>query len=67
MSTPANVPLAAEALTEPTIDEVADADALRDTAGDGDEIGGRAELPMEADPADVAEQDAAVPYDDDVR
>ena len=25
------------------------------------------ELPLEADPADVAEQDAAVPYDDDER
>jgi hypothetical protein len=25
------------------------------------------DLPLEADPADVAEQDAAVPYDDDER
>lgn len=39
-----------------------------DTGGDPESLGGgRTELPLEADPADVAEQDVAVPYDDDLR
>ena len=46
---------------------VADANDLRDTADVDDAAGERVELPLEADPADVAEQDAAVPYDDDER
>jgi hypothetical protein len=40
---------------------------LDDGSFDG-ESGGRAsltDLPLEADPADVAEQDAVVPYDDE--
>ena len=46
---------------------VADANDLRDTGDVDDPAGERFELPLEADPADVAEQDAAVPYDDDER
>ena len=46
---------------------VADANDLRDTGDVDDAPGERVELPLEADPADVAEQDAAVPYDDDER
>ena len=47
-------------------DAVADANDLRETGSD-DTAGERAELPLEADPADVVEQDAAVPYDDEER
>lgn len=40
-------------------------DDLRDTGADTTGTGGRTELPLEADPADVAEQDAAVPFDEE--
>jgi hypothetical protein len=46
---------------------VADANDLRDTGDVDDPTGERVELPLEADPADVAEQDAVVPYDDEDR
>jgi hypothetical protein len=36
-----------------------------ETSRIGTATGGRTELPLEADPADVAEQDVAVPYDDE--
>ena len=79
MSTPADrttaptagAPAGAELAVDVDIDSVADANDLRDTAVDDtavdDTAGGRTELPWEADPADVAEQDAAVPYDDEER
>ena len=43
------------------------ADDLRPTGSQTDDTAGRPEPPLEADPADVAEQDAAVPYDDEDR
>jgi hypothetical protein len=46
---------------------VADANDLRDAGTADDPADERTELPLEADPADVAEQDAAVPYDDEER
>jgi hypothetical protein len=66
MSTSADLPEAAVP-SDFDVSEVADANDLRDTAGDPDDARGRTELPLEADPADVAEQDAAVPYDDEER
>ena len=58
---------AAAALDETLdVNEVADANDLRDT-GAAEVADGRTELPLEADPADVAEQDAVVPYDDEDR
>ena len=66
MSTPAALP--PDGVTAIDVTEVADADALRptDPAGEVDgDVADRDELPLEADPADVAEQDAAVPYDDE--
>ena len=63
MSYPADTPADVVAVE---LDPVVDADDLRNDAGDPDGIGaGRTELPLEADPADVAEQDAAVPFDDE--
>ncbi len=76
MSTPARStsPAAAELALDVDPASMVAADDLRDDAGDdlGDEIGGgeapgRADLPLEANPADVVEQDAAVPYDDEER
>ena len=55
---------AAELDTDVDVSEVADADALRPTGSQADDTAGRAEPPLEADPADVAEQDSAVPLDD---
>jgi hypothetical protein len=61
MSSPTDTPADAAGL-----DPVVDADDRHDDAGDPDRIGaGRTELPLEADPADVAEQDVAVPFDDE--
>ena len=49
--------------------ETADAADLAEQQADLDDTSAdafpRAEMPLEADPADVAEQDAAVPYDDE--
>ena len=49
--------------------DTADAADLAEQQADVDDIPAddlpRAEMPWEADPADVAEQDAAVPYDDE--
>jgi hypothetical protein len=81
MGTPADTPRAdAAAALDVDVDpaSVVDANDLRDAAGtldveglddrDLDEaLDGRGDLPWEADPADVAEQDAAVPYDDEDR
>ena len=68
MSTPADTPGQADAVAAElyTDGAVVDTDDLHNDAGDPDTIGGgRTELPLEADPADVAEQDAAVPFDDE--
>lgn len=70
MSTPADIPGQADAVAVAAeLDPdgaVVDTDDLHNDAGDPDTIGGgRTELPLEADPADVAEQDAAVPFDDE--
>jgi hypothetical protein len=63
MSSPADNPTDVAAAE---LDPVIDADDLRNDAGDPDGVaGGRTELPLEADPADVAEQDAAVPFDEE--
>jgi hypothetical protein len=78
MATHADIPARgdarAEAAAELAVDvdrsAVVDADDLRDAAGSLDEddaAPGSGELPLEADPADVAEQDVAVPYDDEER
>jgi hypothetical protein len=73
MGTPADIPARAEAAAALDVDldpaAVVDANDLRDTTGEIDTApaGPRGELPLEADPADVAEQDAAVPYDDEER
>ena len=61
MSTPA------DPVMDVDVYAVADANDLRDTGVDADPAAGRTELPLEADPADVAEQDAAVPYDHEER
>lgn len=64
--TPAESDAAAELDVDPAgVDE----ETLPDgTGNDPESLGGRrTELPFEADPADVAEQDADVPYDDDLR
>jgi hypothetical protein len=69
MSTPAD-PTAvavAELAADVDLDSVADANDLRDAGDADDTAGARTELPLEADPADVAEQDAAVPFDDEER
>ena len=59
---------AAELDTDLDVADVADADALRDTGTQAaGPVGDRTDVPLEADPADVAEQDAAVPYDDEER
>jgi hypothetical protein len=60
-------------IEEPAVDTANDADVaeqqaeLTDSATDDAPVGStpRSDLPLEADPADVAEQDAAVPYDDE--
>jgi hypothetical protein len=72
MSTPARPASAAAAELAVDVDPawMVNGDDLRDAAGDdtGDAgAPGRVDLPLEADPADVAEQDAAVPYDDEER
>jgi hypothetical protein len=75
MGTPADTPRAearadAAAALDLDIDpaSVVDANDLRDTAaGIDDSADDRGDLPLEADPADVAEQDAAVPFDDEER
>jgi len=73
MGIPADIPARAEAAAALDVDvdpaSVVDADDLRDATGqsDSEAAGLRSELPLEADPADVAEQDAAVPYDDEER
>ena len=69
MSTPADpsASAVAELAADVDLDSVADANDLRDTGGADDTAGGRTELPLEADPADVAEQDAVVPFDDEER
>ena len=69
MSTPADpsASAVAELAADVDLDSVADANDLRDTGGIDDTADGRTELPLEADPADVVEQDAAVPYDDEER
>jgi hypothetical protein len=73
MGTPADIPARADAAAALDVDvdpaAVVDANDLRDAAGqlDTDAAGLRDELPLEADPADVAEQDVAVPYDDEER
>lgn len=67
MSTPTapNARAVAELAVDVDTEWVADANDLRDAGGVDDTAVGRIELPLEADPADVAEQDAVVPYDDD--
>ena len=68
MSTPADTPDQADAVAAELDPDgaVVDADDLHNDAGDPEAGGGgRTELPLEADPADVAEQDAAVPFDDE--
>jgi len=68
MSTPADTPgqSAAVAAELDPDGAVVDADDLHNDAGDPEAVEGRrTELPLEADPADVAEQDAAVPFDDE--
>jgi hypothetical protein len=72
MSTPAHPASAAAAELAVDVDpaSMVNGDDLRDDAGDdaGDAgASGRVDLPLEANPADVAEQDAAVPYDDEER
>jgi hypothetical protein len=70
MSTPGSTPAESDAAAELDVDPAGvDEETLPDDAGDDPEslAGGRMELPLEADPADVAEQDAPVPYDDDLR
>ena len=71
MSTPAanaaNAHAVAELAVDVDTDAVADANDLRDTGAVDDTTGGRSELPLEADPADVIDQDAVVPYDDEER
>jgi hypothetical protein len=62
-------------IEEPAVDTANDADVaeqqaeLTDSAIDDAPVDStpRTDLPLEADPADVAEQDAAVPYDDEER
>jgi hypothetical protein len=55
-------------IEEPAVDAADAADVAEQRSGpDDDSVGGRTDLPLEADPADVAEQDAAVPFDDDER
>jgi hypothetical protein len=69
MSTPADptASAVAELAADVDLDSVADANDLRDAGDADDTAGARTELPLEADPADVAEQDAAVPFDDEER
>ena len=73
MSTPARPTVgpyrhaAAELAVDVDPAAVADANDMRDAGTGGDPAGERTELPLEADPADVAEQDADVPYDDEER
>lgn len=62
-----NVRAAAELARDVDTAAVADANDLRDTSIIDDPAAGRFELPLEADPADVADQDAVVPYDDEER
>ncbi|MDT7579188.1 MAG: hypothetical protein QOK35_452 [Pseudonocardiales bacterium] len=62
-----DVRAAAELSRDVDTDAVADANDLRDTSIVDDPADGRSELPLEADPADVADQDAVVPYDDEER
>ena len=47
--------------------DVAEQQAQLDDPGFDDGPTSDRDLPLEADPADVAEQDVAVPYDDDER
>jgi hypothetical protein len=57
-------------IEEPAVDAADAADVAEQRSGPDDAgvgVGDRADLPLEADPADVAEQDAAVPFDDDER
>ena len=65
-SAPARPHAAAELAVDVDAASVVDANDLRDDTGGGlpDESD---ELPLEADPADVAEQAVAVPYDDEER
>jgi hypothetical protein len=69
MTEPAHALTPAAAGIDEAVDanEVADANDLRDTAVDDVDPVDAADLPLEADPADVAEQSVAVPYDDDER
>jgi hypothetical protein len=72
MSTPARStsPAAAELAVDVDPASMVMGDDLRDDAGDdtgGDTAVGRVELPLEANPADVVEQDADVPFDDEER
>jgi hypothetical protein len=73
MSTPARSTVgpyrhaAAELAVDVDPSAVADANDLRDAGISDDPAGERTELPLEADPADVADQDADVPYDDEER
>jgi hypothetical protein len=75
MSTSADFSAHGPAAAELDVDAalVVDADELRDDLADDlrdpdhEGVVERDELPLEADPADVAEQDAAVPYDDEER
>ena len=73
MSTPARsttgsyLHAAAELAVDVDTASLVDANDLRDEGDVDDAPASRAELPLEADPADVAEQDALVPYDDDER
>jgi hypothetical protein len=62
-----NVRAAAELARDVDTASVADANDLRDTTVVDDLVDGRVELPLEADPADVADQDAVVPFDDEER
>jgi hypothetical protein len=60
-------------IEEPAVDTANDADVaeqqaeLTDSAIDDAAVNStpHSDLPLEADPADVAEQDAAVPYDEE--
>ena len=68
MSIPGPTPAESDAAAELDVDPAGvDEDAVADDSrADPEAVGGeRTELPLEADPADVVEQDAAVPYDDD--
>ena len=68
MTTPADPYTSATGIDEIVdVTEIADANDLRDTGAEVDDYGVRTELPLEADPADVADQDAAVPYDESER